>query len=232
MATDVTGAEVPASDFANDDGSPDPYIRSVLRNYAQSATAESARNLLDALLDARLLVPIVAVLDSMEEGVEKKDVEKDSHMTSVEFHSADGRTALLAFSGSDSLEAWDESARPIPRIAYKVAQSAIEQGLDALIVDVGGPVPTAIDGTLLSLLAIGPNREALLDDALDEVVSQLAKLPGVSGAHWDDTDEEVTITLAISEPIATLGTLITEVISGSDLNALLDRPLEVAIANT
>jgi len=232
MATDFTGAELPESDFANDDGSPDPYIRSVLRNYAQSATAESARNLLDALLDARLLVPIVAVLDSMEEGIEKKGVEKDSHMTSVEFHSADGRRALLAFSGSDSLEAWDESARPIPRIAFTVAQSAIEQGLDALIIDVGGPVPTAIDGTLLSLLAIGPNREALLDDALDEVVSQLAKLPGVSGAHWDDTDEEVTITLAISEPIATLGTLITEVISGSDLNALLDRPLEVAIANT
>jgi hypothetical protein len=232
MATDFTGAELPVSDFANDDGSPDPYIRSVLRNYAQSATAESARNLLDALLDARLLVPIVAILDSMEEGIEKKGVEKDSHMTSVEFHSADGRRALLAFSGSDSLEAWDESARPIPRIAFTVAQSAIEQGLDALIIDVGGPVPTAIDGTLLSLLAIGPNREALLDDALDEVVSQLAKLPGVSGAHWDDTDEEVTITLAISEPIATLGTLITEVISGSDLNALLDRPLEVAIANT
>jgi len=56
-------------------------------------------------------------------------------------------------------------------------------------------------------------------------------LPGVSSAHWDDTDEEVTITLAISEPIATLGTAITEVIAGSDLNALLDRPLEVAISN-
>ena len=226
MATDFTGAELPESDFANDDGSPDPYIRSVLRNYAQSATAESARNLLDALMDARLLVPVVAELDSMEDGVEK-----DSHMTSVEFHSADGRRALLAFSGSDSLEGWDESARPIPRVAFTVAQSVLEQGLDALIIDVGGPVPTAIDGTLLSLLAIGPNREALLDETLDEVVAQLAQLPGVSSANWDDTDEEVTITLAISEPIATLGTAITEVIAGSDLNALLDRPLEVAISN-
>jgi hypothetical protein len=226
MATDFTGAQLPESDFANDDGSPDPYIRSVLRNYAQSATAESARNLLDALLDARLLVPVVAELDSMEAGVEK-----DSHMTSVEFHAADGRRALLAFSGSDSLEAWDESARPIPRIAYTVAQSTIEQGLDALIIDVGGPVPTAIDGTLLSLLAIGPNREALLDEALDEVVAALAQLTGVSAANWDDTDEEVTITLSITEPIATLGTSITEIIAGSDLNALLDRPLEVAITN-
>jgi hypothetical protein len=70
-----------------------------------------------------------------------------------------------------------------------------------------------------------------LDDALDEVVTLLAALPGVKSAHWDDTDEEVTITLAISEPIASLGTSITEVIAASDLNALLDRPLEVAISN-
>ena len=226
MATDFTGAELPDSDFADDDGSPDPYLRSVLRNYAQRATADSARNLLDVLMNARLLVPVVAELDSIEEGVEK-----DSHMTSVQFHSVDGRKALLAFSGSDSLEAWDELARPIPRIAFTVAQSAIEQSLDALIIDVGGPVPTAIDGTLLSLLAIGPNREALLDEALDEVVKQLANLAGVSAASWDDTDEEVTITLSVSEQIASLGTAITEVIAASDLNALLDRPLEVAISS-
>jgi len=230
MATNFTGAQLPESDFAGDDGAPDPYIRSVLRNYAQSATAESARNLLDALLTARLLVPVVAELDSVEviDGVTS---EKDSHMASVEFHSADGRRALLAFSGTDSLAAWDESSRPIPRIAYTVAQSTIEQGLDALIIDVGGPVPTAIDGTLLALLAIGPNREELLDDTLDEVVATLAQLPGIKAAHWDDTDEEVTIHLAISEPIATMGTAITEVIASSDLNALLDRPLEVAISN-
>jgi hypothetical protein len=129
------------------------------------------------------------------------------------------------------LEAWDESARPIPRIAFLVAQSAVEQGLDALIIDVGGPVPTAIDGTLLALLAIGPNREELLDDTLDEVVATLAKLPGIKSAMWDDTDEEVTIRLEISEPIATMGSAITEVIAASDLNVLLDRPLEVAISN-
>ena len=207
MATDFTGAELPESDFANDDGSPDPYIRSVLRNYAQSATAESARNLLDALMDARLLVPVVAELDSMEDGVEK-----DSHMTSVEFHSADGRRALLAFSGSDSLEAWAESARPIPRVAFTVAQSALEQGLDALIIDVGGPVPTAIDGTLLSLLAIGPNREALLDETLDEVVAQLAQLPGVSSANWDDTDEEVTITWRSASQLPHLAPLLPKLL--------------------
>jgi hypothetical protein len=54
---------------------------------------------------------------------------------------------------------------------------------------------------------------------------------GISAAHWDDTDEDVTITLSISEPIGTLGAAITEVIQSSDLNALLDRPLEVQISS-
>lgn len=225
MSSQFTGAEIPEPDFKDDDGSPDPYLRSVLRNFAESATAESARNLLDALIDGRLLIPVVSEVDSMEEGVEK-----DSHMTSVEFHAADGRRALLAFSGIDSLAEWNPDARPVARVGYAVAQSTLEQELDALIVDVSGPVPTAIDGTLLALLAIGPNREALLDQTLDEVVAQLAELPGISAAHWDDTDEEVTITISISEPIGNLGAAITEVIQSSDLNALLDRPLEVQVA--
>ena len=151
-------------------------------------------------------------------------------MASVEFHAADGRRALLAFSGVDSLAEWDPSARPVARVGYAVAQSALEQELDALIVDVSGPVPTAIDGTLLALLAIGPNREELLDQTLDEVVAELAQLPGISAASWDDTDEDVTITISISEPIGNLGAAITEVIQSSDLNALLDRPLEVQVA--
>lgn len=225
MNSQFTGAEIPEPDFQDDDGSPDPYMRSVLRNYAESATAESARNLLDALIDGRLLIPVVSEIDSMEAGVEK-----DSHMASVEFHAADGRRALLAFSGVDSLAEWDPSARPVARVGYAVAQSALEQELDALIVDVSGPVPTAIDGTLLALLAIGPNREALLDQTLDEVVAELAQLPGISAASWDDTDEDVTITISISEPIGNLGAAITEVIQSSDLNALLDRPLEVQVA--
>ncbi|MEI6109810.1 MAG: SseB family protein [Actinomycetes bacterium] len=226
MSSDFSGAEIPEPDFKDDDGSPDPRLRSVLRNYAESATAQSARNLLDALMDARLLIPVVAELDEIEDGVEK-----DSHMASVEFHATDGRRALLAFSGTDSMLQWDPNARPVARVGYAVAQTTLEQELDALIVDVSGPVPTAIDGTLLALLAIGPNREALLDQTLDEVVAKLAELPGINSAHWDDTDEDVTITLSITEPIGSLGAAITEVIQGSDLNALLDRPLEVQISS-
>jgi len=57
--------------------------------------------------------------------------------------------------------------------------------------------------------AISPNREAMPYLTLDEVVAALAQLLGIKAAHWNDTDEEVTITLSISKPIATIPTTIT-----------------------
>jgi hypothetical protein len=225
------GAQIPATDFADDDGRADARLRSALKNYTESATAESARNLLDILCEARLLVPVVAVLDEAELNTSGQQVDKDSHMRTVEFTSNDGRTALLAFTGTDSLEHWQEDARPVARYAYEIAQGAIEQELDGLVIDIAGPAPTAIDGTLLALLAVGPNRLDLLDEALDHVCEVLEKIDGVVGADWDDTDEEVNIYIGICEPANTLSTQIAEVLQKSQLNVLLDRPLEVQLTD-
>jgi hypothetical protein len=225
------GAVIPQSDFATDDGSPDPLLRRMLKSYTESATAESARNLLDVLSHARLLVPVVAVLDEAEVLDTGLKVDKDSHMRSVEFTSNDGRTAILAFTGLDSLQHWQDDARPIARNAFEVAQGALEQELDGLIIDIAGPAPTAIDGTLLALLAVGPNRLDLLDEALDHVCEVLEKIDGVVGADWDDTDEEVNIYIGICEPANTLSGEIAEVLQKSKLNVLLDRPLEVQLTD-
>ena len=227
--SDFNGAVIPDSDFANDDGSADPVLRRALKSYTESATAESARNLLDILCEARLLVPVVAVLDT--EGVSESGhkVDKDSHMRTVEFTSNDGRTAVLAFTGTDSLEHWQEDARPIPRAAFEVARGALEQDLDGIVIDIAGPAPTAIDGTLLALLAVGPNRLDLLDEALDHVCDELEKIDGVVAADWDDTDEEVNLYIGICEPANTLSAQIAEVLQSSQLNVLLDRPLEVSL---
>ena len=227
--SDFAGAQIPESDFAQDDGAGDPILRRALKSYTESATAESARNLLDILCEARLLVPVVAMLDQAEENLAGQKVDKDSHMRSVEFTSNDGRTAILAFTGTDSLQHWQEAARPIARHAFEVARGALEQELDGLIIDIAGPAPTAIDGTLLSLLAVGPNRLDLLDEALDAICDELEKIDGVVGVDWDDTDEEVNLYIGIAEPANTLSAQIAEVMQKSGLNVLLDRPLEVQL---
>lgn len=227
--SEFDGAEIPATDFADDDGTANPVLRSALKIYTESATAVAGRNLLDVLVDARVLVPVVAVLDEAEVNESGHKVDKDSHMTTVEFTSNDGRTALLAFTGTDSLEHWQEDARPIARYAYEVAQSVLEQNLDGLIIDIAGPAPTAIDGTMLALLAVGPNRLDMLDDELDKVCDSLEEIDGVVGADWDDTDDDVTLHIGIIEPANTLSSAIAAVIQSSNLNILLDRPLEVEL---
>ena len=225
MTSDFDGAQVPDSVFADDDGSADDYLREVLAQYAQTADAETARELLDLLVVARLLVPVVSVVDSMEEGVEK-----DSHMRSVEFQSEDGRKALIAFTGSDSVNMWDEAARPIPRHAYVVAQGAVEQGYDAILLDLSGPTPVAIDGMLLNLLAIGPARFELLENELAVVCHQLEALDVVASAAWELDDDEATIAIEVTSADHTLSTQVAQIMQESNLNALLDVPLNVTLS--
>ena len=225
MTSDFEGAVVPDSVFADDDGSADDYLREVLVQYAQTADAETARELLDLLVVARLLVPVVSIVDSIEEGVEK-----DSHMRSVEFQSQDGRKALVAFTGMDSVQMWDETARPIPRHAYVVAQGAVEQGYDAILLDLSGPTPVAIDGMLLTLLAIGPARFELLENELAVVCQQLEALDVVTSAKWELDDDEATIAIDVTSSDHTLSAQVAQIMQDSNLNALLDVPLNVTVA--
>jgi hypothetical protein len=225
VTSDFDGTEIPTSAFADDDGSADDDLREVLAQYAQTADAETARELLDLLVVARLLVPVVSVVDSMEEGVEK-----DSHMSSVEFQSQDGRKALIAFTGNDAVQMWDAEARPIPRLAYEVAQGAVEQGYDAILLDLSGPTPVAIDGMLLSLLAIGPARFELLENELAVVCHQLEALDVVTSAKWELDDDEATIAIDVTSADHALSTQVAQIMQDSNLNALLDVPLNVTVS--
>ena len=67
----------------------------------------------------------------------------------------DGRMALLAFTGLESLNAWRPDARPVPVAAVLAARSALQEGAAALVVDVAGPTPYALEGDLLDGLARG-----------------------------------------------------------------------------
>ena len=224
MSNDFADAEIPASGFEGDDGQADPDLREAIVEYARTASAESARELLDLLVVSRLLVPVLAVVDAIVDGQEK-----DSHMQSVEFQSVDGRKALIAFTGTDAVEYWDPAARPIPRHAYEVAQGAVEQGYDAIVLDMSGPTPLAVDGNLLSLLAIGPQRFDLLELELAKVCDLLTKVTGITSAKWELEDDEAIITISVSEISPTLSVDVSAVISDSDLNALLDCPLNVEV---
>ena len=76
-------------------------------------------------------------------------------MAAVLLRRADGRRALLAFTSTAALTAWDPDARPVPVPARVAARSAVQEGAAALLVDVAGPVRLVVQGDDLAGLAAG-----------------------------------------------------------------------------
>ena len=147
------------SEFPEDTGDDDPRLRSALAAYDAAGSPQERRSLLPtclrALQGARLLVPVVAVLGEAEVGADGLARDKSSDMAAVLLTGRDGRTALLAFTHTASMQAWDPEARPVPVRAQLAAQAAIQEGAAALLVDVAGPTRLVVEGVDLEGLARG-----------------------------------------------------------------------------
>jgi hypothetical protein len=61
-----------------------------------------------------------------------------------------GERGLLAFTGMDSLSAWDPGARPVPAAAATIAEAALRDGAAAVVVDVAGPHQVVIPREVLT----------------------------------------------------------------------------------
>jgi hypothetical protein len=144
---------IPDPGFPDDDGAGDEALRSALAAYAGDPGRET--DILLALSGARLLVPVVAVLGAREIDEQGLAHDKTSDMATALLTGRDGRQALLAFTGLDSLAAWRPDARPVPVTTTLAAKSAIQEGAAALVLDVAGPTTYAVEGEVLESLARG-----------------------------------------------------------------------------
>ncbi len=177
------GTSIPDPGFSADDGTADPGLRALLA--AADGSEESDERIGAAVLRARLLVPVVAVLDEADIGADGLRREKSSHMATVSLHRPDGSAALLAFTGTDSLAAWDPAARPIAATAPRAAAAALDEGADALLLDLGSQHPHAVAGTRLVALAAGetwrpPWRDPNVAAAVHAVLLGPARDPAFS----------------------------------------------------
>jgi SseB protein N-terminal domain len=143
--------------FRADHGEADPAVAAALTAFADGTGTERAA--LTALAAARLLVPVVAVTGEFDDGAEKS-----SEMATPSMVGADGRRALPAFTSQAALRRWQPAARPVPVPALGVWQSAARDS-QAVIIDVAGPVPLAVEGARLAALAAGEPVPALHEDA-------------------------------------------------------------------
>jgi hypothetical protein len=176
----VSGRSIPQPQFPGDDGTADDQVSQALSAYAEGRGGEHA--VLAALAESRLLVPVVAVLteDETVDGVRR---EKESDMALPTLVGDDGRRGVLAFTSAASLARWRPDARPVAVHARQACQAALDEPADAVVVDVAGPVPYAIEGARLRVLASGGTITAPHEDpeVLAAVHAAVGDLAGVAG---------------------------------------------------
>jgi SseB protein N-terminal domain len=127
---------------------------------------------------------------------------KDSEMVLPTLIGRDGRPAVLAFTGLDALARWRPDARPIPAEADRVWRAAVADGC-AVVIDVAGPVPLAVEGARLAALAAGQSVPLPYDDpdVRAEVQAAIAAEPVIAGfslAPGRDDGPDLTVTLYLA----------------------------------
>lgn len=123
--------------WQNDDGTAPAELTEALAKLR--AGEGSPVEVVDALRDTRLLIPLVAELG--EEGINDQGVkvDKSADLSIVTVKAPDGRGIVPVFSSVAAMQRWDESARPIPVDSRRAALAAVEEQNDLLILDPGSP---------------------------------------------------------------------------------------------
>ncbi|TGN66971.1 SseB family protein [Nocardioides eburneiflavus] len=144
---------IPDPGFADDDGAADVRLAQALAGHVAGTVTSGAA--LSALQDARLLVPVVAILGEVEHDEQGLAHDKSSDMAAVLVQAADRSKGLLAFTSTETMARWNPEARPVPVTTATAATAAVQDGAEALLVDLAGPAPYVVDGEDLGRLAAG-----------------------------------------------------------------------------
>jgi hypothetical protein len=162
-------------------------VTAILGAYAAGQAAETA--VLTAVAATRLLVPVVAVLaEANSDGTEK-----ETEMALPTLIGNDGRKAVIAFTGVETITRWRADARPVPVPAPRLWPAVAAEEADAVVVDVAGPVPLVIEGARLAALADG--QPVPPPHADPDVRAQVAAIAADFDLEPGGQDADLTVTL-------------------------------------
>jgi hypothetical protein len=147
---------------AGDDGAAPPKVLEAIRRFR--AHEVGGPEVVEALHDSRLLVPLVAVRGDEGVGAHGQLVDKTQELSIVTVEGPDGRAVLPAFTSVAAMQSWDGSARPIPIEAPRVAIAAASEGTPLVVVDPGSDTEFAIRRTALRALATGERWTPSFED--------------------------------------------------------------------
>jgi hypothetical protein len=216
------GRTLPQGGFDGDDGAAEPALARTLARRASGEGDDS--DVVAALARARLLVPVVAVLG---EGVEAAHgtADKQADMALVTLTAPDGRRGLPVFTGLESLQQWDSSARPVPVECRRAAVSAVAEGCDVMVVDPAGPVTFVVSRPALWAIGQGRHWQPAYRDpdvraALDDVVQKVEGVTSVVAEPGRQAELRVVVAVAPGldgEALHQVATGVGELLQASDV---------------
>ncbi|WP_199552931.1 SseB family protein [Streptomyces sp. N35] len=230
----MANKNIPDHGYGNDDGSADPRLGAALGAWAAERTPANESLVLEALKEARLLVPVVAVLGEVETDESGLKREKNSDMA-VPTLKAGGRTALPAFTSTHALSLWDPAARSVAVPMQQALRAAAHEKADTIVLDMAGPVPYELPRRALYALAEGrTSTDPLTDPAVAEAVrAVVAAEPSVIRAHLGAAgNSDGTLALVLddgSDPAAAAQRVARALAADENLRARLVRGLDLAL---
>ncbi|MFE9634914.1 SseB family protein [Streptomyces sp. NPDC006463] len=230
----MANKNIPDPGFSDDDGSADPRLSAALAAWAADRRYEP--QVLAALKDARLLVPVVAVLGEVETDPETGlKREKTSDMAVPTLRAGD-RRALPAFTSIASLALWDPAARPVAVPLHQALAAAAHEKADTVVLDLAGPVTYQLTGSALLALAEGrTDADPLADPAVREAVravvaAEATVLRAYLGPGSADSDGTLAIVLTPDGQAATAARRVAEALAAdATLRGRLVRGLDLAL---
>ncbi|HEX6468095.1 MAG TPA: SseB family protein [Streptosporangiaceae bacterium] len=208
---------IPQPRYPEDNGQADPRVTAALYAYAQGRAGE--HEVLAALADARLLVPVVAVAGegpvASEAGQYDAGAEADtwpgvatppggeghSDMALPTLIGRDGRRGVLGFTSIEALRSWRQDARPVAVHARDACRAVLDENAHALVIDVAGPVPFAVEGNRLYVFAEGRPIPRPFEDpdvlaAIEAAFATERDVTGVKVGSGANTELSVRFSLA------------------------------------
>ncbi|MFE7158210.1 SseB family protein [Streptomyces sp. NPDC057636] len=227
----MANKNIPDPGFSDDDGSADPRLSAALAAWAEDRTAHGP--VLAALKEARLLVPVVAVLGEVEEDENGLRREKTSDMAVPTLKAGD-RRALPAFTSTAALALWDPEARPVAVPLHQALQAAAHEQADTVVIDLAGPVAYELSGAALRAANEGrTTADPLADPAVTEAIrAAVAAEPGVLRAHLGPGSADGILALVLdpsAAPAETARAVAGRIAADETLRARLVQGLDLAL---
>jgi len=199
------GRHFEESTWTDDDGEAPERLLEALRRFRSGELGQA--DVVDAVRDSRLLVPLIAELGESGLNAEGHLVDKSQELSIVTVAGPDGRTVLPVFTSAESMLRWNATARPVPAQAERVAVAAASENTDLVVIDPTAKTEYVLRRSALAAIAQSlPWVPSFLDEEVldafvaaarsEAAVTAIAIAPGDPGANLAGPELMVRLTLA------------------------------------